>query len=347
MGKPKGGLLIAMHGGGENAGDAGSAQGVWAGATGLGLTVISPQAIRLVSSAWNTEEGERFVLDLVDAARRTLDIDPDRVYLAGHSMGGDGSWMLGGRNADRIAAAAPLAGSVMPYMAPGKLNRLGVPRSQYQGLEEGVLPNLMHLHYWIYHSEDDPNEAVTPDDIATDRLKSLAARFPGHYDFHYDRVDGMKHALPKGGVKPILQWITGFAREAHPKEVVWETLRPWKERMYWLYSRGHQSAWRFHAKITAPNEVEVTATSKPAPGRTEPREMALTLLLGPELFDLDKPLKVTNRGKVLFAGPVTRSFWALLVSIAPRNDPKQWYQGAVEVRIPRTLWWDLWDDPPK
>jgi len=348
-GRPGGGLLIAMHGGGENAGDAGSAQGVWAGATSLGLTVVSPQAIKLVSSAWNEELQERFVLNLVDGARRTFDVDPDRVYLAGHSMGGDGSWMLGGRNADRIAAAAPLAGSVMPYMAPGKVNRLATPRSDYQGLMEGVLPNLLHMHYWIYHSADDPNEAVHPDDIAVERLKALQARFPGKYDFHYDRAENMKHALPKGGVKPILQWMFRHKRDPHPKDVVWETWWSWKDRLFWLHNRDHAEGWpwRFHAKITGPNRVEVTGTTKPTAGRTAPKEMPLTILLAPELFDLDKPLTVVSGGKTLFEGPVARSFWAMLVSIARRNDPRQWYQGAVEVKVPRLTWWDLWDDPPK
>ncbi|NUN48354.1 MAG: hypothetical protein HUU15_05945 [Candidatus Brocadiae bacterium] len=343
MGKPKGGLLIAMHGGGENAGDAGSAQSIWAGATAQGMTVIAPQAIDLVSSAWNQEKQERFVLDLIDAARRTLDVDPDRVCLAGHSMGGDGSWMLGGRNADRLAAAAPLAGSVMPYMKQGAVNRLQTPLSSYEGLQEGVIANLMHLPLWIHHSADDPNEAIHPDDIATGRLRTLQERFPGRYEFRYDRVDGNGHALPKGGVKPILQWMAGRTRRAHPDEVVWETWNPWKERMYWLFSRGHRDSWRFHAKIVAPNAVEVTGTTKPLAGRTAPAEMALTLLLGPELFDLSKPLKVTSGGKVLFEGRVEPSFFALMASILPRNDPKQWYRAHVDLKVPRLPWKELWD----
>lgn len=346
-GKPRGGLLIAMHGGGEGSGDAGSAQSIFAGATSLGLTVISPQAIDLVSSAWNEEKQERFVLDLVDAACRTLDVDRDRVYLAGHSMGGDGSWMLAGRNADRIAAAAPLAGSVMPYMKAGTHNRIDTPPEHYEGLMEGVVPNLMHVPMWVFHSADDRNEAIHPDDIATGRLRSLQGRFPGKYPFEYDRVDGNGHALPKGGVKPILRWLVSKVREPHPDEVVWETWWPWKERMYWLHSRGHGDSWRFHAKVTGPNRVEVTGTTKPLAGRTPPKEMPLTLLLTPALFDLSKPLTVTSGGKTLYEGPVERSFRAMLLSIGPRNDPRQWYEAAVEVKVPRLPWWDLWDDPPK
>lgn len=347
--KPKSGLLIAMHGGGEGSGDAGSALGIFGGAAGHGLTVIAPQAIDLVGSAWNTKEGERFVLDLVDAARRTLDIDTNRIYLAGHSMGGDGSWMLGGRNADRVAAASPLAGSVMPYLKPGRLNRIDTPLSDYQGLQEGVLPNLMHLHYWIHHSADDRNEAIHPDDMAVERLKALQARFPGRYDFRYDRVDGNGHALPKGGVRPILEWMTKFRREPHPSEVVWETWWAWKTQMYWLRAKGHDEKfnWRWHARVAAPNAVEVSFTTKPSPGYTAPKEGELEILLSPRLFDLDKPLKVTSGGATLYEGPVVRSFAVMLTTIGNRNDPEQWFEGSVRVKVSRKTWWDLWDEEPK
>lgn len=347
--KPKGGLLIAMHGGGENSGDADSAMGQWGGAAAAGLTVIAPQAIRLVSSAWNEPDMERFIVDLVDAARRTLDVDTDRVYLAGHSMGGDGSWMLGGRHADRLAGASPLAGSVMPYMKAGKLNRRDTPLGDYEGLSEGVLPNLMHLPMWVYHSEDDQNEAIWPDDIATKHLKRLQERFPGKYEFHYDRVNGMAHALPKGGVKPIVKWLTDRTRKAHPDEVVWETCRGWKDQMYWLHSRGHSDSWvwRYHAKITGPNQVEVIGTTALRGSTTTPKEMELNILLSPKLFDFSKPLKVTSEGTVLYDGPIGRDFWSLLVSIGPRNDPNQWYEGHVTVKVPRKRWWELWDDPPE
>jgi acetyl esterase/lipase len=144
-GKKGGGLLLSLHGGGEGQGSAGSAHGVWSSATSKGFTVISPEVMRKVSSAWNEQTEEYFVLELIDAAKRTFGVDPDRICIAGHSMGGDGSWMIGGRNADMFAAASPLAGSVMPYMRPGTLNRIDTPLADYQGLMEGVLPNLMHL----------------------------------------------------------------------------------------------------------------------------------------------------------------------------------------------------------
>ncbi len=345
-GKKGGGLLLALHGGGEGQGDAGSAHGIWSTATAQGFTVVSPEVMKKVSSAWNEEAEERFVLDLVDAAQRTFEIDPLRICIAGHSMGGDGSWMIGGRNADLFAAASPLAGSVMPYMRPGTLNRLETPLADYQGLMEGVLPNLMHVPYHIHHSDDDRNEAVHPDDIATGLLGRLQKLFPGRYVFTYDRVKGNGHALPTDGVKPIVKWMAEQRRVTYPEEVVWETWWPWKRRMYWLGCDAPLPAWRFHARVLGENRIDVVATSKPQPGRTEPKTLPLRVYLAPELVDLDQPVKITSGDDVLFEGVVSRSLGALLETAGRRMDPTDVYPAYVDVTVPRRMWSDLWD-PPK
>lgn len=344
-GKKGGGLLMSLHGGGEGQGDAGSAHGIWGSAKSEGFTVVSPEVMEKVSSAWNQQNEERMVLELIEAAKRTFDIDPDRICIAGHSMGGDGSWMIGGRNADLFAAAAPLAGSVMPYMRPGTLNRIDTPLSDYEGLMEGVIPNLMWLPYHIHHSDDDRNEAIHPDDIATGYLERLQRFYPERYVFTYDRVSGNGHALPTTGVKPIIEWLAEQRRKTYPDEVVWETWWRWKRQFYWLYHPAPEDAWRFHAKVVAPNHVEVTGTTKLVQGRGKPDELELTLLLSPEMFDFEQPLKVTSEGKVLFEGEIRPSLWSLLVSVGRRNDRKQWFQGHVDVVVPRKMWFDFWEQP--
>ena len=346
-GKKGGGLLLSLHGGGEGAGSAGSAHGIWGSAKSAGFTVISPEVMKKVSSAWNEPLEERMVLEMIEAAKNTFGIDTNRICVAGHSMGGDGSWMIGGRNADLLAAAAPLAGSVMPYMKGKSLNRMNTPLDQYQGLSEGVIPNLMWLPYHIHHSTDDRNEAIHPDDIATGYLKKLQKRWAGRYQFTYDRVSGNGHALPTTGVKPIIDWLAKQRRVTYPREVMWETWWDWKNQMYWLYHPNPEDSWRFHARVEGTgisNHISVDATTKMIAGRKEPKELELTLLLSPQMVDFDKPLKVTNGETVLFEGPIQRSLFALLVSVGRRNDPKQWFEGHVKVTIPRRAWKDLWDE---
>ncbi len=55
--------------------------------------------------------GGQDVMDVLERALSIYNIDPERVYLTGHSMGGGGTWILGLRHAEKFAAIAPIAAS--------------------------------------------------------------------------------------------------------------------------------------------------------------------------------------------------------------------------------------------
>jgi predicted peptidase len=56
---------------------------------------------------------EADVMSVLDLVRKEYTIDPNRIYLMGHSMGGFGTWWLGQKYADTWAAIAPMSG-VLP-----------------------------------------------------------------------------------------------------------------------------------------------------------------------------------------------------------------------------------------
>jgi predicted peptidase len=53
---------------------------------------------------------EMDVMKVLDIVRHEYKIDPKRMYLMGHSMGGFGTWFLGQKHADLWAAIAPMSG---------------------------------------------------------------------------------------------------------------------------------------------------------------------------------------------------------------------------------------------
>ena len=55
--------------------------------------------------------GGQDVMDVLDRVLSIYNIDPERVYLTGHSMGGGGTWILGLRHAEKFSAIAPIAAS--------------------------------------------------------------------------------------------------------------------------------------------------------------------------------------------------------------------------------------------
>ncbi|PZQ58748.1 MAG: hypothetical protein DI570_17295 [Phenylobacterium zucineum] len=98
-----------------------------------GFVVVTPLGYRL-NSAYGSERGlavlagrdttrvkrsEQDVLQVADLVEREFNIDPARRYLTGNSMGGGGTWWIGGRHVERWAAIAPGAyGGVRPEDVP-------------------------------------------------------------------------------------------------------------------------------------------------------------------------------------------------------------------------------------
>ena len=105
------GVCIILHGGGAGVGDSGQIRSLL-GAPAPGMTHVWPTVIEKTDSAWNTEREEQYVLAILEDLKRTYAVDTNRVYIAGHSMGGYGTWSIGPRHADLFAAGAAMAGGI-------------------------------------------------------------------------------------------------------------------------------------------------------------------------------------------------------------------------------------------
>lgn len=85
------------------------------------------------------------VLTVLEIARAEYAVDPNRVYLMGHSMGGAGTIYLGQKHADRwaaLAAIAPAAFMMQPDQKAilGRIRDAKVPLMITQGAADPVVP---------------------------------------------------------------------------------------------------------------------------------------------------------------------------------------------------------------
>ena len=92
------------------------------------LLVVSPQCPP--TEAWAPEP----LLALLDDIEQHYDVDPERLYVTGLSMGGFGTWAVAIAAPARFAAIAPICGG-------GDPSRVGV---------------LRHLPVWAFHGARDP-----------------------------------------------------------------------------------------------------------------------------------------------------------------------------------------------
>jgi predicted peptidase len=92
-----------------------------------------------------TELSELDVITVLQIARSQFNVDPDRIYLLGHSMGGAGTIYLGQKHADYWAAIAAIAPAAFMMQRDQKdilapIKAAGLPIMIIQGDQDPVVP---------------------------------------------------------------------------------------------------------------------------------------------------------------------------------------------------------------
>jgi pimeloyl-ACP methyl ester carboxylesterase len=315
----KGGLVIALHGGGEGSGDAGEAFGTFAPIASKSKCIcIAPEVLEKTERGWTTSGTEEFLLELIEAAKRTWKTIPhDRVYMVGHSMGGYGSWTVGAHHADLFAGLGPYAGAPTPYTVDGQ------PYSEVVGLAEGVIPNLRNVALHVYQSLDDKQVPPAPNVFANRMLQEWKAEHGG-YNYKYVEVNGQGHGAPPGGHKVGFDWLYEFKRDPRPKYVLWEPVLPYKRMFYWLWWDHPVPKTLVKAVVKAGNEIEIDLKGQPRAG--------FRILLDDALVDLSKEVTVREGSTVVFKGVVSLTLSTMLMTAAERYDSQFVFPARIDLK---------------
>ncbi len=297
-GKAKGGLVLGLHGGGAGSGDAGQAASSFSGGVSkIKMRGIYPEVLQKTEYGWTDPPAtEKWILELLRAARRTWKIDPDRVYVTGHSMGGYGTWTYGSIHADLFAAGAAFAGAPTVYWVPGRKDK------EAEAVVDGTLPNLYNLPLFVYQSLDDPNVPAAANVHACARLKELHESDPKGWKHVYEEVDGRGHAFPAKGPGPGLAWMASHVRNPRPETIRWQPVRDWKTTFYWVrWTKPWLSSELVATLDRDANRIDLVVTKpRSATPNAEQREAAVSTLsvyLDERLVDLSKEVVVTVDGK--------------------------------------------------
>lgn len=177
-------VILFLHGSGER-GDDGMRQTV----VGLGSAirwtpdrwpaiVVMPQAP--ADSSWQGDPAEA-ALAALTATEAELNTDPDRVYLTGLSLGGNGAWYLAYEHPDRWAAVVPVCG----WVDRGGILTVGPDDegSRY----DAVAARLADLPIWIWHGEMDTAVPVEESHQMAKALEAVGA------DVRFTELLGVGH----------------------------------------------------------------------------------------------------------------------------------------------------------
>jgi poly(3-hydroxybutyrate) depolymerase len=92
------------------------------------------------------ELSEQDVMNVLDLTRKAYNVDPERIYLCGHSMGGGGTWYLAVKYPNLWAALAPIAPA--PVVLPAEAEKIKhLPVILVQG-DADVLVKVQWVRPW-------------------------------------------------------------------------------------------------------------------------------------------------------------------------------------------------------
>ncbi len=241
----------------------------------------------VIAPVWSTEHQKRYgysaaehaaVLNSLRDACRRFSIDTDRVFLSGHSMGGDAAWDIGLAHPDLWAGVIPIVAQADRYCQLYWENAHNVPFYVVAGELDGakLTKNARDLDRYLRRGFD---------------TTVVEYEGRGHEDF-YDEI------------LRIFDWMGRIHRNFFPRDFTCETMRPWDNFFWWVEVQGlpprsavDPSDWppprgaqpvQIKAQINKTNGINIrTGTSQ------------VTVWLSPKMLDFKQRSTITVNGRRL------------------------------------------------
>lgn len=124
------------------------------------------------------------LVQFIEKIIEEYDIDKNRVYLTGLSMGGYGTWFTAMARPDLFAAIAPVCGGGMAWRAP-----------------------VLKMPVWAFHGEEDTVVTPVQSEEMVNKLKEYGA------DVTYTKFPGLGHEIQKKAyTTELLEWLLSKER---------------------------------------------------------------------------------------------------------------------------------------
>ena len=293
-------LYISMHGGGGAPKEVNDQQ--WENQKRLYKPAegvyLAPRAPTDTWNLWHQGHVDTFYDRLIADLIVFENVDPDKIYFMGYYAGGDGVYQLAPRMADRLAAAAMMAGHPNETQPDGLRN---LPFTLHMGGEDGAYKRNEIARNWKV------------------KLAELAASDEGGYPHEVVIHEGKGHWMDREDAVAV-PWMAAHRRNPRPDRIVWLQDDVTHPRFYWLAVDEPKARERI---VVERDGNTLTILEGAANG--------VRLRVDDEMFDLDQPIVVKRGDEVVFEGRVPRTIAAIATTLAERHDPKGVFTGEIVV----------------
>jgi predicted esterase len=271
-------------------------------ATRFGYIVIAVDWLKEGQKEYefSAREHAAVLASLRDACRR-FSVDTDRVFITGHSIGGNAAWDLGLAHPDLWAGVMPIVAQCEKYCTLYWENAALVPMYVLGGELDGnkTVANAPHLERYLSRRFD---------------VTIVEYRGRGHEDFHDD-------------IQNLFDWMNRRAsRNFFPKEFTASTMRPWDNYFWWLEVQKFPQRGMVDPANWPPGRgvrpVQMTGKVLATNGLAIAGAVSdVTVWLSPEAVDFNRPMKITlNNASITKSRRIEPDLEVLLEDVRTRGD---------------------------
>ncbi|MCA9234198.1 MAG: hypothetical protein KDA44_01920 [Planctomycetales bacterium] len=267
-----------------------------------GYITIAPLWLKPQQLAYEYSGREHVaVLTCVRDALRRFSADSDRVYLAGHDIGGDAAWDLGQAHPDLWAGVIPIVATAGNTYV----------RHYWE--------NATHVPFYFVAGELDGRRM-------SDNAPVLDQYLRHRFDATVIEYLGRGHEPFQDEILHMFDWMGRRSRGAPPEDFECDALRPWDNYFWWIECRDYPEELMVFAsewEARKPRAVKIKG-KRPNSQRVMAHvpSASATVWLGPDMVDFDKPIRVEINGRrATPAGvEVTPTREVLLEDVRTRGD---------------------------
>ena len=286
----------------------------------MGAILVAPATER----GWSPI-GDSLILSSISRLQRDYNVDPERIYVTGQSMGGHLSWRTALTYGDHYAGFSPMSGGYSEWAANGTLRNLWttVGYNTWGEIEPYDLDKTnVILHDWLTAHKYNWQGGQVPGEhpIGTSAFPAIADLFTKNPRNMY-RADTWYSA--RGAMQYTANWVVA----GWPKQTI-NLARPLMYNLrHWIRVTPRpdfMGALTFSGKVLPDNHLDIVAENV--------RQMKVMLhpMMG---LDLTKPVVITVNGKEAFNDVVAPDRKQMLELVREFDDRGRLFHGFVDLTV--------------